>query len=69
MSTGRGRGKSQRSMELIEAAKRILAEIQPATVRAVCYRLFVAGLIDSMEKRNTSRVSLMSNCAMPSRRS
>jgi hypothetical protein len=53
-----GRGKSQRSLALVGAARAILAEIQPATVRAVCYRLFVAGLIDSMEKRNTSRVSV-----------
>ena len=53
-----GRGKSQKSLALVEEAKQILAEIHPATVRAVCYRLFVAGLIDSMEKRNTSRVSV-----------
>jgi hypothetical protein len=54
----RGRGKSNRSLELVQAAHAILAEIQPATVRAVCYRLFVAGVIDSMEKKNTSRVSV-----------
>ena len=54
----RGRGKSTRSLKLVEAAREILAEIQPATVRAVCYRLFVASIIDSMEKRNTSRVSV-----------
>jgi hypothetical protein len=53
-----GRGKSQKSLELIEAARAVLEEIQPATVRAVCYRLFVAGLIRSMEKKNTSRVSV-----------
>lgn len=53
-----GRGKSRKSLELIEAAREILAEIQPATVRAVCYRLFVAGGIDSMAKKNTSRVSV-----------
>lgn len=52
-----GRGKSQRSLELIDAAADILAEIQPASVRAVCYRLFVAGVIDSMSKANTNRVS------------
>jgi hypothetical protein len=54
----RGRGKSAHSLALISAARAILGEIHPATVRAVCYRLFVAGLIDSMEKRNTSRVSV-----------
>jgi hypothetical protein len=51
------RGKSQRSLELVEAAREILAEIEPATVRAVCYRLFVAGIIPSMVKANTNRVS------------
>ena len=53
-----GRGKSEKSLELISIAREILEEIQPATVRAVCYRLFVAGVIDSMEKKNTSRVSV-----------
>jgi hypothetical protein len=53
----RGRGMSQATRDLIEAAAEILAEIQPATVRAVCYRLFVAGWIDSMSKANTNRVS------------
>ncbi|MCC7325564.1 MAG: hypothetical protein IT521_02000 [Burkholderiales bacterium] len=52
-----GRGKSLKSLRLIEAAKRILTEIQPASVRAVCYRLFVEGLIPSMEKTNTNSVS------------
>ena len=56
-NTRRGRGKSAASMALIESAKAILEEIQPATVRAVCYRLFVAGLIPSMEVKNTKRVS------------
>jgi hypothetical protein len=51
------RGKAQKSLDLIEASRAILAEIQPATVRAVCYRLFVAGLIPSMEKTNTNMVS------------
>src|SRR5919206_3454620 len=51
------RGKTQRSLDLIDAASAILAEIQPATIRAVCYRLFVAGVIASMAKTNTNRVS------------
>jgi hypothetical protein len=51
------RGKAQKSLDLIEASRVILAEIQPATVRAICYRLFVAGLIDSMAKTNTNGVS------------
>jgi len=56
-SQKKGRGKARKTMERIEAAAAILEEIQPATVRAVCYRLFVAGLIDSMSKSNTSKVS------------
>ncbi|MDP2821699.1 MAG: hypothetical protein Q8O52_03330 [Sulfuritalea sp.] len=59
MSTApnRGRGKSQKSLALIHAAHRILAEIHPASVRAACYRLFVGGLIPSMSKANTGKVS------------
>ena len=52
-----GRGKHQSSLALIEASKRILAEIQPATVRAVCYQLFVAKIIPNMSKNSTARVS------------
>lgn len=53
----RGRGKSQKSLALTQAAKDILSEIQPATVRAVCYRLFTAGLIPNMKKGSTDKVS------------
>jgi hypothetical protein len=52
-----GRGKSQRSLELIDAARDIIEEIQPASVRAVCYRLFTLGIIASMSKNETNRVS------------
>lgn len=52
-----GRGKSQKSLNLIDAAYEILEEIQPATVRAVCYRLFVLKMITSMSKGETSKVS------------
>src|SRR5207248_7015785 len=31
--------------------------LQPATVRAVCHRLFVAKLIDSMAKTETNKIS------------
>jgi hypothetical protein len=55
--TALGRGKSARSLELIDTAYDILAEIQPATVRAVCYRLFVAGKLVAMTKNETNRVS------------
>jgi hypothetical protein len=52
----RGRGKAQKSLELIEAAYRILSQIQPASVRAVCYKLFNQKLIASMAKSETNRV-------------
>jgi hypothetical protein len=35
----------------MEAARNILATIQPCSVRAVAYQLFTRGLIPSMEKR------------------
>ena len=61
MSEGGGapvpRGKSHESLELIDAASEILAEIQPASVRAVCYKLFTRGLIPSMSKSETNKVS------------
>ena len=41
---------SQKTLNMIDAAYDILAEIQPATVRAVCYRLFGARLIENMPK-------------------
>jgi hypothetical protein len=53
----RGRGVSQATIELIEAARQILEEIQPATVRAVAYRLFILALIPAMNKGTTDRVS------------
>ncbi len=51
------RGKSLRTLALVNASAAILHEIQPATVRAVCYRLFTAGLIESMGKSCTNAVS------------
>jgi hypothetical protein len=51
------RGLSQSTLKIIEAASGILAAIQPATVRTVCYRLFSAKLIGSMAKNETNRVS------------
>jgi hypothetical protein len=51
------RGKGCASIALIAAAHEILEEIRPATVRAVCYRLFTLGLIENMGKSQTNRVS------------
>jgi hypothetical protein len=44
-------------LELIEACHEILADMKPATVRAVCYQLFTRGLIASMRRNETNRVS------------
>jgi hypothetical protein len=52
-----GRGISKKTQELIAASIDILSETQPATVRGVCYRLFTRGLIESMSKGETQRVS------------
>jgi hypothetical protein len=52
-----GRGKHDSSIRLIAAARDILEEIQPATVRAVCYRLFIGGVIPNMGTSSTKRVS------------
>jgi hypothetical protein len=51
------RGKSQASLSLIEASYEILKEIQPASVRAVCYKLFTMGVIPNMSKGSTGKVS------------
>lgn len=52
----RGRGRSAKSMILIEAARRILEEIQPCSIRAVCYRLFTQKMIPDMGKKSTGAV-------------
>jgi hypothetical protein len=51
------RGRSAATMTLLDACKKIIAEVQPVTVRGVCYRLFVAGFIDSMATKNTQKIS------------
>lgn len=51
------RGRSQRSKDIVAATYEILLEIEPATVRAVCYKLFVRRLIDSMAKSETNKIS------------
>jgi hypothetical protein len=50
------RGLGTKTIEIREAIKAILEEIQPATVRAVCYRLFVQKLIPEMSRLQTDRV-------------
>jgi hypothetical protein len=51
------KGKTQRSLELIDACYDILEAMHPASVRAVCYQLFTRGLLDNMSKGQTDRVS------------
>ena len=51
------RGKTQRNRDLIAAAYDILEAIQPASVRAVCYQLFIRGVIPNMSTQSTKRVS------------
>jgi len=51
------KGKTQRSLKLIDTCYDILEEIHPASVRAVCYQLFTRGLLESMAKRCTDRIS------------
>ncbi len=52
-----GRGRAQQTIDLLSAAITILEEIQPCSVRAVCYRLFTLGLLTSMHKNETNKVS------------
>lgn len=52
-----GRGKAKKTLAMVDAAIDILSVIQPATVRAVCYQLFVRGVIGSMSKNETNGVS------------
>ncbi|MFO1126446.1 MAG: hypothetical protein U1E25_14970 [Methylocystis sp.] len=52
-----GRGLSEKSKAIIEAAYQVLETEKPASVRAVCYRLFALGVVDSMKKGETDKVS------------
>lgn len=50
---------AQKSLDLVEHARSILAEIHPTTVRGVAYQLFTRGLIENMGTacvRNASRM-------------
>ena len=51
------RGLGMKSRILLEHARRIIEECKPITVRGVCYKLFVEGLIPSMHKNETNKVS------------
>jgi len=51
------RGRSKATLDLIATCSEIIEQVQPITVRGVCYRLFVAGHIDSMATKNTQKIS------------
>ncbi len=51
------RGLAQGTQNLIAAAAAILARIQPATVRGVCYQLFNHKLIPDMSRNSTQKMS------------
>jgi hypothetical protein len=46
------RGLNKATIQLIEAMKKIAEETQPITGRGIGYKLFSAGLIDSMNEMN-----------------
>ena len=52
-----GRGLAQKTIALRNLCYDILEEIHPATVRAVCYRLFVLKAIPDMSMNSTAKIS------------
>jgi hypothetical protein len=63
-----GRGKTQASLELIQAAHDIAERNHPLTIRGICYKLFVRGLIPDMSTKSTRRVSeQLTDARQPSR--
>ena len=50
------RGMAQRSLDLIEAMRNFAEAAQPITGRGIGYKLFAAGLIDSMARKEMQRV-------------
>jgi len=51
------RGKSRETRELIATSLDLLEEIRPASVRAVCYKLFTLKLIPDMGRNSTGKIS------------
>jgi hypothetical protein len=52
----KGRGMARRSLELIEAMRKLAEAAQPITGRGIGYKLFTAGLIPSMARAEMQRV-------------
>jgi hypothetical protein len=65
LSKKRGRGREQRSLDLIEAMHAAAERAHPITGRGVGYKLFVAGLIASMEK-NVMKTSVVNEAEQKS---
>ncbi len=53
----RGRGKSEKSLALIAAARESAERVQPITVRGIAYKLFATGHVASMSRNEVARVS------------
>lgn len=53
-----GRGKSAKNLALIAAAREIAEDCNPISVRGIAYKLFSRGLIASMAKPETQKVSV-----------
>jgi hypothetical protein len=53
------RGRTERTQDLLAACVEVLEGIQPCSVRAVCYQLFVRRLIPSMARTHTNRISFL----------
>jgi hypothetical protein len=51
-----GRGRAQKSVDIIDAMYNIARECNPITGRGVGYKLFIAKLIDSMSRNNMQTV-------------
>lgn len=51
------KGLATKTTALIAEAAAVLERLQPMTVRGVCYQLFTRGVIPSMHKNETDRVS------------
>jgi hypothetical protein len=52
----KGRGRAKGSLDLIQAMYAAAEAAQPITGRGIGYKLFTAGLIDSMSKNNMQKV-------------
>jgi hypothetical protein len=59
----KGRGKAQKTVALLAECYDILEDIQPTTVRGVCYQLFTKGFIPNMGKNETSKISKLLTAA------